>query len=93
MITLLGAVVSAVAMALVYTPADPSLVYYGTDTHASALLLGAALALAKPHVALADWSDAIASRTYLLWGDGIHPQPAGARLYARVIAGAIRSTC
>jgi peptidoglycan/LPS O-acetylase OafA/YrhL len=47
-ITLLGALGSAVAMALLYTPADPSLVYYGTDTHTSALLLGAALALAFP---------------------------------------------
>ncbi len=44
--TLLGAVVSAVAMALEYAPGNPSLVYYGTDTHAFALLIGAALALA-----------------------------------------------
>jgi hypothetical protein len=35
-------------MALEYSPGDPSLVYYGTDTHASALLIGAALALAFP---------------------------------------------
>lgn len=43
-----GAAMSAVAMALEYTPANPSLVYYGTDTHAFALLIGAALALAFP---------------------------------------------
>ncbi|HZR53067.1 MAG TPA: acyltransferase family protein [Streptosporangiaceae bacterium] len=48
MVTLLAAVVSAAAMALRYNPANPSAVYYGTDTHASALLLGAALALACP---------------------------------------------
>src|SRR2546430_5740794 len=36
-------------MAIQYTPGgDPSAVYYGTDTHASALLIGAALALAWP---------------------------------------------
>jgi peptidoglycan/LPS O-acetylase OafA/YrhL len=46
--TLLGAVMSAAAMALAYTPGNPSLVYYGTDTHAFALLIGAALALACP---------------------------------------------
>ena len=46
---LLGAAVSALIMALQYTPGgDPSPVYYGTDTHASALLIGAALALACP---------------------------------------------
>ena len=47
----------------------------------------------KPHVALDDWSAAIAGHTYLLWGDGIHPQPSGGRLYARVLADTIRSTC
>jgi peptidoglycan/LPS O-acetylase OafA/YrhL len=46
---LAGAAVSALAMALLYTPGrDPSAVYYATDTHASALLIGAALALACP---------------------------------------------
>jgi peptidoglycan/LPS O-acetylase OafA/YrhL len=45
----LGAVASAVAMAVIYVPdADPSWVYYGTSTHASALLIGAALALTWP---------------------------------------------
>ncbi|HEY1622622.1 MAG TPA: acyltransferase family protein [Streptosporangiaceae bacterium] len=47
----------------------------------------------KPHVALADWSDAIATHRSLLWGDGIHPQPSGGRLYARVIENIVRSTC
>jgi peptidoglycan/LPS O-acetylase OafA/YrhL len=46
--TLILASMSALAMALEYSPGDPSLVYYGTDTHASALLIGAALALAFP---------------------------------------------
>jgi peptidoglycan/LPS O-acetylase OafA/YrhL len=54
---LLGAGVSALAMALEYTPGgDPSAVYYGTDTHASALLIGAALALACPLATLASTS-------------------------------------
>jgi peptidoglycan/LPS O-acetylase OafA/YrhL len=47
-VTLILAALSALAMALEYSPGDPSLVYYGTDTHASALLIGAALALALP---------------------------------------------
>jgi peptidoglycan/LPS O-acetylase OafA/YrhL len=46
--TLILAALSALVMALEYSPGDPSLVYYGTDTHASALLIGAALALAFP---------------------------------------------
>jgi peptidoglycan/LPS O-acetylase OafA/YrhL len=46
--TLILAALSALAMALEYSPGDPSLVYYGTDTHASALLIGAAVALALP---------------------------------------------
>ncbi len=48
MATLLGAAGSALAMGLLYRPDNPSMVYYGTDTHASALLIGAALALACP---------------------------------------------
>ena len=51
--TLILAAMSALAMALEYSPGDPSLVYYGTDTHASALLIGAALALAFPLAILA----------------------------------------
>ncbi|HEY7467250.1 MAG TPA: acyltransferase family protein [Dehalococcoidia bacterium] len=41
-----GAIAAAVAMALLYEPGkDASRVYYGTDTRASGLLLGAALAV------------------------------------------------
>jgi peptidoglycan/LPS O-acetylase OafA/YrhL len=44
-----GAAASAATMAAVYVPgSDPSFVYYGTDTHASGLLIGAALALTWP---------------------------------------------
>lgn len=44
--SLLAAVASAVAMAVVYSPdADPTRVYYGTDTHAFGLLIGAVLAM------------------------------------------------
>jgi peptidoglycan/LPS O-acetylase OafA/YrhL len=39
-----GAIGSAVLMALLYDRADPSRSYYGTDTRAQALLVGAALA-------------------------------------------------
>jgi peptidoglycan/LPS O-acetylase OafA/YrhL len=55
--TLIGAGLSALAMALEYTPGgNPSAVYYGTYTHASALLIGAALALACPLATLASTS-------------------------------------
>jgi peptidoglycan/LPS O-acetylase OafA/YrhL len=48
-ITLAGATASALAMAMIYQPgADPSRVYYGTDTRAFSLLIGAALALVWP---------------------------------------------
>jgi peptidoglycan/LPS O-acetylase OafA/YrhL len=60
--TLLGAGGSALAMALLYTPANPSLVYYGTDTHASALLIGAALALAFPLATLTSAKAAMTKR-------------------------------
>lgn len=43
------AMISAAAMAIIYTPGlDPSRVYYGTDTRAFSLLIGAALALLWP---------------------------------------------
>jgi peptidoglycan/LPS O-acetylase OafA/YrhL len=45
-IALFGALASAIAMALLYAPGvDPSRIYYGTDTRATGLLCGAALAL------------------------------------------------
>ena len=46
-----GAVASSLVMAAVYTPANPSRAYYGTDTRAQLLLIGGLLA-----VALARWS-------------------------------------
>lgn len=46
---LLAAVASAVVMAVLYrVDADPTRVYVGTDTHATALLIGAALAFGWP---------------------------------------------
>lgn len=48
-LTLLGAAISAVAMAVLYHPGtDPTRVYDGTDTRAFGLLIGAALALVWP---------------------------------------------
>jgi hypothetical protein len=47
----------------------------------------------KPHVVLVDWAGAIAGRPYLLWGDGVHPRPSGASLYARLVTNTLRSTC
>ncbi len=52
---LLGVLGSAVLMAVLFQPyADPSRVYYGTDTRALALLLGAALAAATTRWQLVD---------------------------------------
>jgi peptidoglycan/LPS O-acetylase OafA/YrhL len=52
---LLAAVASAVLMALLYKPyTDPSRVYFGTDTRALALLIGAALAAATVRWNLVD---------------------------------------
>ena len=47
LVSLAGAATSAVLMAALYVPdLDPSRIYYGTDTRASGLLLGCALAFA-----------------------------------------------
>jgi peptidoglycan/LPS O-acetylase OafA/YrhL/CubicO group peptidase (beta-lactamase class C family) len=55
-LTIVAALASFGVMALLYDPgADPSRIYYGTDTRATALLIGAALALAwhpKPRLAM-----------------------------------------
>jgi peptidoglycan/LPS O-acetylase OafA/YrhL len=76
-VTWLAAAASALAMAIGYAVgADPSRVYYGTDTHASALLVGAALALTWPlrELAASAGSDArrrdlagLIGGTVLLW--------------------------
>jgi peptidoglycan/LPS O-acetylase OafA/YrhL len=48
-LTLALAIASAILMAILYRPSlDPSRVYYGTDTRASELLFGAALAMVWP---------------------------------------------
>jgi len=52
----------------------------------------AATAHRYPNVVLANWQAAISHRTSLLWGDGVHPRPRGARLYARVVAAAVWAT-
>ncbi|MFA2693787.1 acyltransferase family protein [Bacillus mycoides] len=50
----LGAIASALAMEILYEPGtDPSRIYYGTDTRAFSLLIGAALALIWPSSRLA----------------------------------------
>lgn len=52
--TLVLCVASGLAMAIMYDPlADPSRVYYGTDTRAFSLLMGAALAFVWPAVDIA----------------------------------------
>ena len=44
------------------------------------------------NVVLANWRATIIHHTSLLWGDGVHPRPPGARLYARVVASAVQAT-
>ena len=41
-------------------------------------------------VTMANWYTTIRNRTGLLWGDGVHPQPAGAVLYARMVAAEVQ---
>jgi peptidoglycan/LPS O-acetylase OafA/YrhL len=43
-----------------------------------------------PNARLVDWYDATADRPDLFWKDGYHPRPEGAKLYADLIAAAIR---
>ncbi len=50
----------------------------------------AAAATAHPDsVTLANWYDTIEHRTDLLWPDGIHPQPAGGVVYAKMLKTAV----
>jgi peptidoglycan/LPS O-acetylase OafA/YrhL len=49
LLTIAGAIASSIVMAVLYHPSlDPSRIYYGTDTRASELLFGAALAMVWP---------------------------------------------
>src|SRR5690242_9359291 len=59
--------------------------------HADNSVIGAA-ARRYPNVVLANWHATIAHRVNLLWGDGVHPRPPGARLYANVVAAAVQAT-
>jgi peptidoglycan/LPS O-acetylase OafA/YrhL len=62
--TFIGALASILAMTLIYEPGtDPSRVYYGTDTRAFALLIGAAFAIAYPSQTL---SKQISAKSSLL---------------------------
>ena len=49
----------------------------------------AAAARSHARVVLANWFAVIQHRTYLLWPDAIHPQPAGGVLYARMLTRAV----
>src|SRR5262249_33121231 len=98
-----GAAASALLMAVIYTPgADPSLVYYGTDTHATALLVGSAIALACPLARLVTAPPELARRldfagvaglAVLAWAVGHFPgadpavYPAGLIIAALAAAG------
>ncbi len=39
-----------------------------------------------PNARMVDWNAATAGRPDLFWNDGYHPKPAGARLYADLVA-------
>jgi hypothetical protein len=49
----------------------------------------AAAAADHPGVVLANWYTTIEHRTDLLWPDGIHPQPSGTIVYARMLKAAL----
>jgi lysophospholipase L1-like esterase len=51
----------------------------------------AAAARRYANVVMANWFATIEHRTSLLWPDEVHPQPSGARLYARMVASAVRA--
>ena len=51
----------------------------------------AAAARRYANVVMANWFATIDHRTSLLWPDEVHPQPSGARLYARMVAAAVRA--
>jgi lysophospholipase L1-like esterase len=51
----------------------------------------AAAAGRYPNVVMANWFATIEHRTSLLWPDEVHPQPSGARLYARMVSSAVRA--
>ncbi len=51
----------------------------------------AAAARRYPNVVMANWFATIEHRTSLLWPDEVHPQPSGARLYARMVAAAVQA--
>jgi len=62
-----GAAVSVVALTLIYHAGkDPSRIYYGTDTRASALLIGAALAIVWRPFAFSSWNRRHADSAWLL---------------------------
>ncbi len=49
----------------------------------------AAAARTHPYTVLANWYLTIEHRTNLLWPDGIHPQPAGGVVYAKMLRRAL----
>lgn len=71
-VCLTGAAASAVAGALLYQPLDVNRAYFGTDTRAQALLIGAALAalLFRPARA-GDWSRPVVLTAAVLGGLGV----------------------
>lgn len=76
------AAASALAMAVLFDPAgDPSRVYYGTDTRAFSLLIGAWLSFVWPGVQLTEESTRGVSRNAIRWLDG-----AGIVAFALIVA-------
>ncbi|MEU7873963.1 acyltransferase family protein [Dactylosporangium sp. NPDC049140] len=69
---LAGAAASAVAAAVLYDPAAPDRVYFGTDTRASALLIGAALAAAPPGLRGRRWAAAVGAAVLAAAALGVH---------------------
>ncbi len=72
-VCVVGALASAVEMGLLYSPGEVNRLYYGTDTRAQSLLIGAALA-----VSLSLWADRRRRRGTVMSGtDGRRRVPGG----------------
>jgi peptidoglycan/LPS O-acetylase OafA/YrhL/lysophospholipase L1-like esterase len=84
-VCIVGALASAIEMAVLYSPADVNRLYYGSDTRAQSLLVGAALA-----VGLSLWSD----RRRLAASDpdwSVHSMPGRALMLALGLLGVVVS--
>jgi peptidoglycan/LPS O-acetylase OafA/YrhL len=90
-VTIAGALLSALEMALLYNPEDINRLYFGTDTHAQSVLVGASLAVGlamwaerRRKGAEQDWQVRTAWARHVLTAIGVAGIVGSALLYTRV---------